>query len=602
MEQKFNAIMKVAALSFIVLIAFPAFSAGSEKLSSRLFSSLSHLDSNTPLPVWVFFSDKGRYESLGRNVPRDVVSGRSLQRRRKVRAENDLVSYTDLPIDPSYVDALTAQGILVRQRSKWFNAVSVSATAEQTRLIASLPFVASLDVVTRFKRNQSEDELRSDTPHQSLLARGEARIDTLQYGPSFAQLNQINIVALHNAGNYGQGVIIGSFDNGFRLLTHETFDTIRPRIIATYDFVDHKVSVVPNNPDPSFGAHGILTLSALAGYTPGQLIGPAFGASYILARTENDSSETPVEEDNWLAAIEWADSIGVDVTTTSLGYLGYDPPYPSWTWEDMDGNTTLITRAADMAVGLGIVVCNSAGNNGSNPSHNTLNAPADGDSVLSIGAVNPDGTRASFSSVGPTTSTPPRIKPDVMAQGVSVRCASPTDPHQYTYAGGTSLSCPLAAGAVALILHAVPTATPMQIGNALRQMASQSGSPDNLMGWGIINTVATINTLTGVSGNRSAPSSFSLLQNYPNPFNPSTTIRIGLPEAADVTLVVYDLLGREVRTLVNGNLAAGDHEIVWNGINNAGSPAPTGVYFYRMTANGRAGHLMADTKKLTIIR
>ncbi|MBI3193807.1 MAG: S8 family serine peptidase, partial [Ignavibacteriae bacterium] len=200
----------------------------------------------------------------------------------------------------------------------------------------------------------------------------------------------------------------------------------------------------------------------------------------------NDSSETPVEEDNWAKAIEWADSIGVDVTSTSLGYLDYDASYPSWTWQDMNGNTTLITRAADRAVGLGIVVLNSAGNSGTDV-HNTLGAPADGDSVISIGAVTSSGTRSSFSSVGPTTDIPARIKPDVMAMGSSVTVASSTNPTGYTTSSGTSFSCPLSGGVAALVLCANPSLTPMQVRDAMRQTASNSATPNNTMGWGILN-------------------------------------------------------------------------------------------------------------------
>jgi hypothetical protein len=236
-------------------------------------------------------------------------------------------------------------------------------------------------------------------------------------------------------------------------------------------------------------------LSTIGGYKPGQLIGPAFGASFILARTENDSSETPFEEDNWVVAIEWADSIGVDVTSTSLGYLTYDAPYTSWTWQNMNGDTTLITRAADWAVSRGIVVVNSAGNEGSNASHNTLIAPADGDSVLAVGAVTSTGTRSSFSSVGPTTSVPARIKPDVMAMGSSVRVASSTITTGYTTASGTSFSCPLAAGVAALVVHARPNATPMQIMNSMRSTASRAATPDNQYGWGILDALAAINDI-----------------------------------------------------------------------------------------------------------
>ena len=158
----------------------------------------------------------------------------------------------------------------------------------------------------------------------------------------------------------------------------------------------------------------LATLSLIGGFYEGQLIGPAFGADFILTRTENTDSETPIEEDNWIAAMEWADSIGVDVTSTSLGYIGFDPPYTSYTWQDMDGNTCRITNGADYAVSLGIFVVNSAGNEGYDV-HNTLGAPADGDSVIAIGSVNSSGSRSNFSSVGPTVDG--RIKPDLMTMG-----------------------------------------------------------------------------------------------------------------------------------------------------------------------------------------
>jgi hypothetical protein len=190
--------------------------------------------------------------------------------------------------------------------------------------------------------------------------------------------------------------------------------------------------------------------------------------------------------------MEWADSIGVDVTSTSLGYLTFDPPFTSYTWEDMDGNTALITIAADYAASIGITVVNSAGNNGSDPLHNTLNAPADGDSVITIGAVTSGGSRASFSSIGPTADG--RIKPDLMAMGSNNYFAS-TSGNQYSNGGGTSFSCPLAAGVCALILQKNPALTPMEVLQLLRSTATQSNNPDNLFGWGIINALSAINLI-----------------------------------------------------------------------------------------------------------
>ena len=234
-----------------------------------------------------------------------------------------------------------------------------------------------------------------------------------------------------------------------------------------------------------------MTLSTIGGYAPGYLIGPAFNSSYILAKTENTDSETPIEEDNWIAALEWADSIGVDVTSTSLSYLDYDPPYPSYTWMDMDGNTTVITNGADYAAYIGIVVVNSAGNAGYNSSHNTLGAPADGDSVITVGAVNSSGSRSSFSSVGPTVDG--RYKPDIMALGSGDVVASPYNDHNYTTASGTSFSCPLSAGVAALILCANPSLTPKQVREAMKNTASQSTNPDNLYGWGILDALQAVN-------------------------------------------------------------------------------------------------------------
>ena len=552
-----------------------------EKIDARLQSSLQRMTEGDEALVWVFFNDKGSNEVLRSAVPRSVVSERSIQRRLKTRPAALAVDYSDLPVEQAYVAQLQQHVVRVRQISRWFNGASVLATKSQFEHLESMPFVRKLEPVTRFRRNSSEEY--TSAPIQKPATPRTQTTLLLDYGISFGQLNQINVPVIHTTGNYGQGVLVGVFDNGFRLLTHQAFDSLRSRIVATYDFVDHKVSVVPNNPDPGFGAHGILTFSALAGYKSGQLIGPAFGAQFILARTENDSSETPVEEDNWLAAIEWADSIGVDVTSTSLGYLTYDPPYPSWTWENMNGNTTVITRACDMAVSKGIVVVNSAGNNGENTSHNTLNAPADGDSVLAIGAVNTDGTRAGFSSMGPTTSVPPRIKPDVMAQGSSVYCASATDPTGYTYAGGTSLSCPLAAGVVALLLHAKPTANPIHIANALRQTASRASSPDNYYGWGIINAVGAVGMLTGIPV-KTIPSSYVLLPNFPNPFNPKTTLTYNLPQSSFVSLKVYNLLGQEVRTLVGEAQTNGLKTIEWDATSNSGSTVASGTYIARLFA------------------
>lgn len=567
---------------FVLVFCFLSAPAWAEAvIGVRLAGVLARAAGDEQVVAWVSFTDKGALESMRNTVPQTVVSARSLLRRMKVRPVDRLVDYTDLPVAEEYVGAVSERVAVVRQRSRWFNAVSVTATPAQISSLASLPFVKSIDLVARFSKSTMEKE-SGEVPASPPPAADPTLLD---YGASLNQVTQIGVVPVHNAGNYGQGVIVGVFDNGFRLPNHEAFATME--IVATYDFVDHKPSVVPNNPSSAFGSHGVNTLSTIGGNKPGSLIGPAFGATYILARTENDSSETPIEEDYWAAAIEWADSIGVDVTSTSLGYLTYNSPYTSWTWQDMDGNTTVITRAADMAAERGILVVNSAGNNGYNASHNTLGAPADGDSVFSIGAVTSAGSRVSFSSVGPTTSDPPRIKPDLMAQGSGVVVASSTNPTGYTTSSGTSFSCPLAAGAAALVLTAHPSATPMQILAAMKATASNATSPDNLMGWGIINAEAAIAYLQANSADEATdlPPHPTLEQNYPNPFNPATTITYTLPRASSITLRIYDLMGREIRTLVSGGQPAGIHRVSWNGTDASGALVSGGVYFCRLTSD-----------------
>jgi subtilisin family serine protease len=584
----------------IAICTLPLY-ASSSKISANLQEVLRSARPDEPLVVWVYFTDKGDAGLKGNALSPRLVTERALERRSKVLPHDQLVGHADLPLEETYIDRVVSAGGHVRQRSRWLNALSVTATPAALDAIAGLPFVQSLELVGRYRR----DPVRGASPEPAApapsLRKAEGQTG-LDYGPSLAQVSLLNVPALHDMGNSAQGIIIGVFDNGFRLLTHEAFASMN--ILATRDFVDKKTSVIPNDPSSSFGSHGVNTLSTIGGFKPGQLIGPAYGATFILARTENDSSETPFEEDNWVAGIEWAESLGVQVTSTSLGYLTYDPPYTSWTWQDMDGKTTPVTRAAAMAVRRGVIVVNSAGNNGSNTSHNTLNAPADADSVLSVGAVSPAGVRASFSSVGPTTSVPPHTKPDVMATGTSVYVASSTNPTGYVNDQGTSFSCPLAAGVAALLLKANPAAEPMKIVEAMKMTATQASAPDNLNGWGIIDAAKALTylSLSDTGNDETAPLTFNLHQNFPNPFNPGTDITYNLRIEALVTLKVFDILGREVRTLVSTNQSAGLYLRRWDGTNDDGRAVAGGIYFYRLEARESTGRSSAGTRKMVLVR
>jgi subtilisin family serine protease len=487
-----------------------------------------NLTSTQKIKVWIYLNDKGTIQKQSTLIAKSLLSDKALVRRSKVRGLNKLVDERDLPVSDNYLQTLRSNVSVIRQTSKWFNAVSALVTKEQINNLRQLPFIKEIDVLATYGKVKPEI---SQTINENIPASKFA--DDLDYGPSRTQLNQINVIPLHNRGIHGQGVTICVLDNGFRLLSHEALASMN--IVAGYDFVD-------NDPDPappvgsSYGAHGINTLSTIGGYKPGTLIGPAYQANYILARTENDASETPIEEDNWVRAIEWAESLGVDVTSTSLGYLTYDAPYTSWTWQNMDGNTTMITKAANRADSLGILVVNSAGNEATDGTPNTLIAPADGFNVVTAGAVDSFGVRTYFSSYGPTYDG--RIKPDVMAMGAAVVVASAFNTTQYQRSQGTSFSCPLTAGAAALILSAHPSLTNHQVRNAMRMTASRSNNPDNYYGWGILNTTAAVDyfmpnavhtPVTGVQPN--SPIAFI------------ATINSGIPLNLDSCKVIYGING-----------------------------------------------------------
>ena len=459
-----------------------------EKISPKLQTILQSDSKSDNYLVWIYFSDKGNELDAYFSNPLSIVSQKSLDRRAKVLDQSELINFTDLPVNQSYTNQIVQNGFILKQKSKWFNAVSGYASESLINQIAQISFVRLIDVVGTFAKRVDNiefdhSEFINDNTEQP------AGIYSLNYGSSFTQVNQINVPAVHDSGYNGSGVTICVLDAGFDNLPHEAFSSMN--IIAAYDFVNNDPNV-GNQGDMGEGSHGTATLSIIGGFKEGQLIGPAYGADFILAKTENTDSETPVEEDNWVAAMEWADSIGVDVTSTSLGYIDYDFPFTSYTWEDMDGNTAIITIAGDLAVAKGIVVVNSAGNEGYNSSHNTLGAPADGDSVIAIGAVTSSGIRTSFSSVGPSADG--RIKPDLMAMGSNVYHADSFG-NNYWSGGGTSYSCPLVAGVCALLLDANPNLTPMEVLDILRSTATLSTTPNNEYGWGIIDALDAINMI-----------------------------------------------------------------------------------------------------------
>lgn len=542
-------------LKLFLFIALPVMLFGQNSVVSKFSPALnSWISSNAggTVKVWVDLADKGGNQYL-LGSPEKFLSQRAIERRMK---RGSSINETDLPVWTPYLETIEQNGFRIISRSKWFNSVTVTTDREGLYSLGRLPFVKSIGMVAKGSTPGTVKNNMITGPADLSLMSPAA----LDYGQSLAQLLPQQIPAAHDMGYDGSGVFICLMDAGFNNLAHEVFDSLR--IVATWDFVNGDPDV--GDGGQGNGSHGTITLSVIGGYKPGQLIGTAYRAHYLLAKTENTDTETPAEEDFWIAAAEWADSIGVDVTSTSLVYLEFDAPYPSYTWQDMNGNTARITKGADLAVSKGIIVFNSAGNNGMNDTRNTLAAPADGDSVITIGSITAAGLRSGFSSVGPTVDG--RIKPDMMAVGSATYAAAPGGRDVYTSASGTSLACPIGAGIAAFMLQKNPGLTPIQVREILRSTASQPNAPDRLMGWGIMNAVAAINNVpvSVKDGSGMVPEDISLVS-YPNPFNPSTILSFTLPTEKFVRIMIYSSTGELVKQVTEGTFAAGTSKIMIDG-------------------------------------
>ncbi|MBV6478084.1 MAG: hypothetical protein HGGPFJEG_00831 [Ignavibacteria bacterium] len=549
------------------------------------------LNDETEILVWIYLSDKGEDVKFKLNNPGFYLTKKSIERRLKKIKSNRIADYNDVPVNYIYLNELVSTGIKIRHVSKWFNAVSCYVNRNQIETAAGKNFVMRIEPVRKYKKVLPNVNL-DFSPNQFPLI--QEKVSAINYGPSLNQNALIAVPQVHDKGFMGQGVLIASLDAGFDNLAHNCFDKIREKGLRTYDFVNGDTIVADGKGRLGQGAHGTITLSLVCGYDEGDLVSPAFESQFILAKTENTESETPVEEDNWVAAAEWADSLGADVITSSLGYLQFQEPYPSYTWQSMNGSTALITRAADLAVSKGIVVVISAGNDGLNTEHNTLSAPADGFNVITVGSVNYTKFRSSFSSVGPTVDG--RIKPDVMALGQFNYCAKSGNGNLgYTSSNtGTSLACPMVAGVCAMLLSAKSDLTPAQITEILKTTADSSSRPGNLRGWGIINAELALQKIEEM--NTVLPGDFILEQNYPNPFNPVTNFKFELKKEANISIVLHDIAGREILKIAdNVFYTTGIKEIKHN---LSGDGMSSGVYFFSLLANGTA----VDTKKLVLLK
>ncbi|MDH7515800.1 MAG: S8 family serine peptidase [Bacteroidota bacterium] len=462
---------------------------------------------------WVFFTDKGpgmesRLESMTAaelGLSQEALLRRAVQAsvevspdasadeilrasRMQVFAKGDrsrsIVDVGDLPVHEPYLEAIRQEGVHIRVVSRWFNGVSVSCDAERAQAIARLPFVRAVEPVRRWKRGA--DPVFAKSASVETVVRPSSH--ELDYGLSLEQLEVINVPKIHDVWIDGTGIIVGMVDDGYRWRPHEAFQSVR--VLGEYDFINQDTLTENEGDDPwSQDSHGTVTFSTLAGFREGKLVGPAFRASFYLAKTEIHDREIPVEEDYWAAGVEWLEAKGAAVVSSSLGYSIFEDS-TGYRYEngDFDGQTAVTTRAAARAARLGIVVCTAMGNEGN--VEGSIIAPADADSIVSVGAITMANTLAPFSSIGPTNDG--RTKPDVVAPGVAVLCATKNADTTYARASGTSLATPLAAGSAALVRSARPELTPLQVRDALRNTADRASSPGNLFGWGKIDAWAAL--------------------------------------------------------------------------------------------------------------
>ena len=544
------------------------------------------------LTIWVTFRDKGERDDrdLARRLARAEQGLSPRARARRERAGlHPPVDVSDLPLEPAYLEALTARGLRPFAASRWLNRVALRVPGARAAELAALPFVQGLELAPRVRRSlppspgTGAGARYPGTPLEALRA-------AVDYGNHRAPLEQIGVPALHDSGYTGSGLLIAVFDEGFNQHdTHEALVSALPEPGHRRDFAEGD-TVVTNPAQPGAFSHGTWTLGILAANRPGTYVGAAFGADFALARTEVTGSEQPTEMLYWAQAAEWADSLGVDLISSSLGYFAFDDPFPDYTYDDMDGATTDVTRAARIAAARGMLVVNSVGNEGNKPWH-WLIAPADvhGDSLIAVGAVDASGFVAAFSSFGPTADG--RVKPDLAARGVASPLVAATGgPAAYTAGDGTSFAAPLVAGLAACLWQARPAWRAVDVIRALRETASRASSPNDRIGYGIPNGAAAM--CWGVSGSMGAPGTAIVLG--PNPMlrgGPPVRVRLlagGVQSGRQRGRVrVFDARGRELASLWSGEITRGQClDVDWDGSGADGRRAPPGIYYIALSAGG----------------
>ena len=498
--------------------------------------------------AWIYFKDKPNAQFYYDN-PLQMLSQRALNRR---NTQNIPLDNLDIPLYQPYknqVDAAT--GISVLAQSKWLNAIHVRGTQANINSLSGLSFIKSIYFANKALNTSGKTKLN---PNNKSL---DTQVN-FNYGNSANQIEMLKGHLLHQQNYTGSGKIIAVLDAGFpNVNTIFPFQRIRDnnQILGGYNFVNRNSNFYAGN------GHGTLVLSTMAGFVDNQLVGTAPDASYYLFITEDADFENPVEESFWVEAAESADSLGVDVINSSLGYFKYDNPAYDYNYSDMNGTTTFISRGADIAFSRGIIVVASAGNSGASINPNIV-APADAINVLTVGAVDASEIYASFSSKGPTFDN--RVKPDVMAQGKNAVLSNING--EVVAANGTSFSSPIMAGVIACLWQAFPTYTNTQIIQMIKKSSDRFTTPTPQYGYGIPDFELALNN--GLSTSEFNKNTFIL---HPNPVKERVTIFN--PENLKInSILFYNNIGQLV--------------LEKNSVNESESISletlPGGIYFYKI--------------------
>lgn len=433
---------------------------------------------------FVGFTDKAD-TPFSTDSPLEFLSRRALDRRQKVGAE---ITEMDLPISPAYEQQLLDLGVDIWLRSKWMNGVVIKASGQELASVTALPYVDTSFYAAPAQYPRAARRPAATDFNQPAPIVGKVPVSETFYGFGWKDLHRMHGDSLHQLGFRGDGILVGVFDGGFPDVAYKDFLGYdqAAAVPGNYDLVEQDSTALDGS------THGATVLSTMAAHHPFFFIGTAPAARYLLFKTENSRGEHRMEELNYAIALELADSIGIDLINSSLGYTTFTDTSMDYTYEDLNGKTSPASIAIDRAFARGMIVVTSAGNNGGDD-WKYIGIPADAEKALSIGAIDDADGRAYFSSFGPTPDG--RIKPDVSGPGVMVAAVA-ANGQGLTGANGTSLSAPLVTGLVACLLQAVPTATNQEIVDAIRATASQAGAPDDALGYGIPNFAAAYRYLT----------------------------------------------------------------------------------------------------------